>query len=275
MPEICLQAARIVAGIGQGIASAMAQHVRNVAAYPPGRVPTKTTTLPSGSQWLHEIRHDGFRIIARKIDRRVRLYSRPGNDFTRRFPLIVEALARLRSRSCIIDGEAVACHDNGVASFDLIRNHRANDSVFLYAFDLIELNGDDLRRDPLEVCKATLASILAKARPGIRFNEHIEGDGPTVFAHACNMGLSVRGARPDWLKMKRRIGATGPNYPDPPQHPSSSRRVPLTSAVYLTTACKFDLTCECYVTAAPTVSAMTAPRVPSGFSGPTVESRAV
>jgi bifunctional non-homologous end joining protein LigD len=96
----------------------------------------------------------------------VRLYSRPGNDFTRQFPLIVESLERLRSRSCIIDGEAVACDDNGVASFDLIRHHRANDSVFLYAFDLIELTGDDLRRDPLEVRKATLASILAKARPG-------------------------------------------------------------------------------------------------------------
>jgi bifunctional non-homologous end joining protein LigD len=176
-------------------------------------LPTKTTTLPSGGQWLHEIKHDGFRIIARKSNGRVRLYSRPGNDFTRRFPLIVEALARLRSRSCIVDGEAVACDDNGVASFDLVRHHRANEIVFLYAFDLIELNGDDLRRDPLEVRKATLASVLAKAGPGIRFNEHIEGDGPTVFAHACKLGLegivSKRkesayrsGRSPDWLKMK-------------------------------------------------------------------------
>jgi bifunctional non-homologous end joining protein LigD len=176
-------------------------------------LPTKTTQLPSGGQWLHEIKHDGFRIIARKSNGRVRLYSRPGNDFTRRFPLIVEALERLRSRSCIIDGEAVACDDNGVASFDLVRHHRANDSVFLYAFDLIELNGDDLRRDPLEVRKTTLASVLAKAGLGIRFNEHIEGDGPTVFAHACKLGLegivSKRkesgyrsGRSPDWLKMK-------------------------------------------------------------------------
>ena len=112
-----------------------------------------------------------------------------------------------------LDGKAVACDDNGVASFDLVRHHRANDSVFLYAFDLIELNGDDLRRDPLQVRKATLASVLAKAGPGIRFNEHIEGDGPTVFAHACKMGLedivSKRkdsayrsGRSPDWLKMK-------------------------------------------------------------------------
>src|SRR5262249_29241936 len=105
------------------------------------------------------------------------------------------------------------CDDNGVASFDLVRHHRANDSVFLYAFDLIELNGDDVRRDPLEVRKATLASIVATAQPGIRFNEHIEGDGPTVFDHACKLGLegivSKRkgsayrsGRSPDWLKMK-------------------------------------------------------------------------
>jgi bifunctional non-homologous end joining protein LigD len=171
-------------------------------------LPTKTDKLPSGSQWLHEIKHDGFRIIGRKAGAQVRLYSRPGNDLTRRFPLIVDTLARLRSRSCIIDGEAVACDDNGVASFNLIRYRRHDDSTFL-----IELNGDDLRHDPLEVRKATLASIVAKASPGIRFNEHIEGDGPTVFAHACKLGLegivSKRkdspyrsGRSPDWLKMK-------------------------------------------------------------------------
>src|SRR5262245_27315575 len=176
-------------------------------------LPTKVHTLPSGGLWLHEIKHDGFRIIARKDGERVRLYSRPGNDLTDRFPLIVETLARLRSRSCIIDGEAVACDDNGVASFDLIRYRRHDDSTFLYAFDLIELNGDDMRRDPLEVRKATLRSMLAKAGLGLRFNEHLEGDGPTVFAHACKMGLegivSKRkdsmyrsGRSPDWLKMK-------------------------------------------------------------------------
>jgi bifunctional non-homologous end joining protein LigD len=77
-------------------------------------LPTKTDKLPSGSQWLHEIKHDGFRVVARKDGPRVRLYSRPGNDLTRRFPLIVETLARLRSRSCIIDGAAVACDGNGV-----------------------------------------------------------------------------------------------------------------------------------------------------------------
>jgi bifunctional non-homologous end joining protein LigD len=73
--------------------------------------------------------------VARKDGPRVRLYSRPGNDLTHRFPLIVDTLARLRSRSCIIDGEAVACDDNGVASFDRVRYHRANERIFLYAFD--------------------------------------------------------------------------------------------------------------------------------------------
>jgi bifunctional non-homologous end joining protein LigD len=127
-------------------------------------LPTKTDKLPSGGQWLHEIKHDGFRIIARKDGPRVRLYSRPGNDLTRRFPLIVETLARACApRSCIIDGEAVACDGNGVASFDLIRHHRANERIFLYAFDLIELNGDDLRREPpYDAVKQELATRFGR-----------------------------------------------------------------------------------------------------------------
>jgi hypothetical protein len=145
----------------------------------PPCLPTEAKTPPSGRLWLHEIKHDGFRVIAWKDGARVRvkLYSRPGNDLTYRFPLIVDALAGLRSRSAIIDGEAVACGDDGVPSFDRIRYRRHDADVFLYAFDLIELNGDDPRRDPLEVRKATLASVLAKAEPGIRFNEHLEPRG--------------------------------------------------------------------------------------------------
>jgi bifunctional non-homologous end joining protein LigD len=100
-----------------------------------------------------------------------------------------------------------------VPSFDRIRYRRHDGEVFLYAFDLIELNGDDLRREPLATRKATLASLLRCAAPGLRLNEHIEADGPTVFAHACKMGLegivSKRkdspyrsGRSPDWLKSK-------------------------------------------------------------------------
>jgi ATP-dependent DNA ligase len=185
---------------------------------PPGFVPpclpTKAASPPCGEAWLHEIKHDGFRVIARKDGDRVRLFSRPGNDLTDRFPLIVEALARLRPRSVIIDGEAVCCGDDGVPSFDRLRYRRHDASVFLYAFDVIEVNGDDLRGDALEVRKAMLASLLRRASPGLRLNEHLEHeDGETVFRHACKMGLegivSKRrdspyrsGRSPDWLKMK-------------------------------------------------------------------------
>jgi bifunctional non-homologous end joining protein LigD len=151
---------------------------------PPGFVPpclpTRAERPPSGELWLHEIKHDGFRVIARKDGAKVRLYRRPGKDLTYRFPLIVESLARLRSRSCIIDVEAVACDEGGASSFERIHYRRHDSSVFPYAFDLLELNGDDLRRETLEVRKATLATVLARVGHGIWFNDHIEGDGQTV-----------------------------------------------------------------------------------------------
>ena len=102
----------------------------------------------------------------------------------------------------------------GSPSFDRIRYRQHDATVFLYAFDLIELDGDDLRRDPLAVRKTTLASLLARAAPGLRFNEHIdEQNGPLVFQHACKLGLegivSKRrsphyrsGRSPDWIKSK-------------------------------------------------------------------------
>jgi bifunctional non-homologous end joining protein LigD len=122
------------------------------------RAPHKRAKAAFGRAVLREIKHDGFRIIAPKDGPRARLSSRPGNDLTRRFPLIVEALARLCLCSCIVDG---GCDNNGVASFDLIRHHRTDDRVFLYGFDIIELNGDELRHEPLENRKATLDMILA------------------------------------------------------------------------------------------------------------------
>jgi bifunctional non-homologous end joining protein LigD len=101
----------------------------------------------------------------------------------------------------------------GPRSLNRIRYRHHDASVFVYGFDLIELNRDDLRRQPLAVRKATLASVLAKAASGPRLNDHIEADGPIVFAHACKMGLegivSKRknspyrsGRSPDWVKSK-------------------------------------------------------------------------
>src|SRR2546423_7710350 len=96
-------------------------------------LPSKAPAPPSGELWLHEIKHDGFRVIARKIGKRVKLYSRPGNDLTERFPLIVEAIANLRASSCIIDGEAVACGQDGIAGFDLIFRAYIDEGLFIYA----------------------------------------------------------------------------------------------------------------------------------------------
>jgi bifunctional non-homologous end joining protein LigD len=154
-------------------------------------------------------------------DKRARLYSRPGNDLTDRFPFIVEALAKLRSRSCIIDGEAVAFGDDGIPSFDRIRYRRHDTTVFLYAFDLIELDGEDLRRDPLTVRKATLASVLARAVPGLRSTEHLEEeDGPLVFQHACKLGLGgiVSKRRHSFYSSGRSPHSKNPNAQTRPVH---------------------------------------------------------
>jgi len=108
----------------------------------------------------------------------------------------------------------VACGDDGIAVFERIRYMRYDHTVLLYAFDLIELNGHDLRREPLETRKATLASLLARAGDGVRLNEHLDhADGVHVFEHACRMGLEgivskrkgsrYRSGRSlDWLKAK-------------------------------------------------------------------------
>jgi bifunctional non-homologous end joining protein LigD len=108
----------------------------------------------------------------------------------------------------------VTCDDSGLANFNRIRYRLCDDSVFLYAFDLIELDGDDLRHVPLTVRKTMLAHVLARAAPGLRLNEHLdEEDGPPVFQHACQLGLegivSKRGdspynsgRSPHWIKSK-------------------------------------------------------------------------
>ena len=110
------------------------------------------------------------------------------NDLTRQFPLIAEALARLRSRSCILDGEAVACDDNGLAVFELLRRKPEARHVLLFAFDLLELGGQDLRREPFEVRKAMLASLLRGCLPGLHLNERLVHPGDVVFRHACTWG---------------------------------------------------------------------------------------
>src|SRR5215510_13144027 len=129
----------------------------------PPCLPSRAERPPSGPGWVHEIKHDGFRLMVRRDSAGIRLITRNGHDWSDRFPLIAEAAGALKARSFLLDGEAVACDGDGLPCFDRLRYRRGDGTVFLFAFDLLELNGDDLRREPLEVRKATLASVLSKA----------------------------------------------------------------------------------------------------------------
>jgi bifunctional non-homologous end joining protein LigD len=168
---------------------------------------------PAGPGWIHEIKHDGFRIIGRRDTAGVRLITRNGYDFTKRFPLIMAALEALPARSCVVDGEAVACDERGLSIFEMIRWRRHDNVVSLCAFDLLELDGEDLRREPIEVRKATLKGLLRRAQPGIAFNRHFEVDGTIVYEQACALGCEgivskrlgspYRPGRSDcWVKVK-------------------------------------------------------------------------
>src|SRR5215813_14301444 len=109
-----------------------------------------------------------IRMMARRDPTGVRLLTRNGHDWGPRYPLIVEAVAALRVRSCLIDGEAVCCDDNGLAVFAKLRQRRNDQRVLLRAFDLLELDGKDLRREPLERRKVLLMRLLAKAPVGCK-----------------------------------------------------------------------------------------------------------
>jgi hypothetical protein len=101
-------------------------------------LPSPADRPPSGSNWIHEIKHDGYRLMARRDAAGVRLLTRNGHDWASRFPLIVEAVTALKAGSCLIDGEAVCCDDNGMAVFAKLRQRRNDRHVLLYAFDLLE-----------------------------------------------------------------------------------------------------------------------------------------
>jgi bifunctional non-homologous end joining protein LigD len=151
-------------------------------------LPSPAKAPPSGPGWLHEIKHDGFRILARKDATGVRLITRAGNDFSSRFPFIAMAVGKIPVRSCLIDGEAIVTDSDGLAVFDLIRGHGSKASAVLCAFDLLELDGRDLRRGPIEKRKALLAKLLKGQQLSIVPNEYFEEDGAIVFREACKLG---------------------------------------------------------------------------------------
>jgi ATP-dependent DNA ligase len=177
-------------------------------------LPSPAREPPSGPDWLHEVKFDGYRAMIRRDGRGVRLFTRRGYDWTGRFPAIMSAARSIPAKSFLIDGEAVCCDESGVPVFQMLRQRRNESTVFLYAFDLLQLDGRDLRREPIEVRKTALAKLIRGAGPGLQLSEYLDGrDGAIVFEHACKLGLEGivskrRGSRYEsgrsalWLKTK-------------------------------------------------------------------------
>jgi len=166
-----------------------------------------------GEDWLHEIKHDGYRLLVRKDGDAVSIITRGGYDWTERYPLIVAGALRLRG-SFVIDGEGVVCGEDGVADFELLHSRKHDRSCFLYAFDMMERSGVDMRSLPLAERKARLRSLLIRSKMGIVYSDHVAGDdGAKIFAAACELGLEgivskrrdrsyVSGPCKHWIKLK-------------------------------------------------------------------------
>jgi bifunctional non-homologous end joining protein LigD len=179
-------------------------------------IPTRGIKVPAGPEWLHEIKHDGYRLIVQREGRRVRLFTRNGNDWTARYPLIVEAALRNRQTSFVIDGEAVLIGVDGISDFNGLHSRKHDHEVMLYAFDILALEGNDLRTLPLHLRKTNLARLLARRPEGVFVSEFEPGEiGPDLCRQACKFGLeglvSKRrdrpdraGRSPDWIKVKNR-----------------------------------------------------------------------
>jgi|SRR5579871_5092365 len=179
-------------------------------------LPTKSTDVPSGPEWFHEIKYDGYRLRLERDGERVQLITKGGYDWTRRYPRIVEAARRNRQSRFVIDGEAIVRGVDGYSDFNALHSNRQNDEVELIAFDVLALDGDDLRKLPLSMRKANLQRLLSRRPDGIFLSDFEQGEiGPDLFRAACNMGLeglvSKRADRPyqggrskDWIKVKNR-----------------------------------------------------------------------
>ncbi len=179
---------------------------------------TLALTPPKGSEWLHEIKLDGYRLLAIKAGNSSKILTRNGNNWTARFPQLAKAITGLPCENAMLDGEAVVLDKNGVSRFQKLQNalgdERMNNVVF-FSFDLLRLDGYDLTACPLLDRKAVLKQLLlqAESHDRIKFNDHVLGGGDSVYAEACRMGLEgivskladapyQPGRSRSWLKVK-------------------------------------------------------------------------
>ena len=152
-------------------------------------LPCITMLPPPGDEWLHEFKHPGQRIIASRNGQGICLYTERGEDWTSWFPFVVESLNLLPVRSCIIDGDLVRYDEHGNPRLAPLPDGRLETGASLYAFDLLEVNGFDLRRDRIEDRKHALTRLLRKPPAAIRFNESFDRCGEPMLRQVGRMGL--------------------------------------------------------------------------------------
>jgi bifunctional non-homologous end joining protein LigD len=186
-------------------------------------IPIKADKVPAGSDWIHEIKYDGYRMLVVREQDRVRLISRSGNDWARHFPLIGAAALKLRQKRFVLDGEVVVLDKDGISDFDALASRQHDKRAQLYAFDMLAGDDEDYGGQALLLRKASLARLLKRRVDGIFIAEYEQGDiGDVLFRIACNMKLEGivskhldcaygAGKCKHWLKIKN------------PAHPAYSR----------------------------------------------------
>jgi bifunctional non-homologous end joining protein LigD len=170
------------------------QRKKAVLPLPAFRAPQLATLAlrpPSGDQWVHEIKFDGYRIMAATAGGQTRLYTRSGLDWTNKFGGLSEAIAQLPARSALIDGEVVVVDENGRSDFGRLQQalKTSDEPLRFYAFDLLELDGEDISRLNLGERKTRLSAMLREAPGRVLYSDHITGDGEKVLSKCCGMGL--------------------------------------------------------------------------------------
>lgn len=180
------------------------------------QLPTLVETPPAGDQWLHELKLDGYRILVEFREGKVRLVTRNGNDWTDRFPAIAAELQELPMDSALFDGEVVVLRRDGTTDFQALQNSLrgdADEQLLYFVFDLLYLNGYDLRQVPLRERKALLRGLIADGAATLRYSGHIQGQGEQILTQVCQAAaegiVSKRadsvyhgGRSRSWLKVK-------------------------------------------------------------------------
>jgi bifunctional non-homologous end joining protein LigD len=189
---------------------------RDPLRFIPFQLATSVDTPPEGSEWIHEVKHDGYRCQVLLERGQVRVVTRNGHDWTERYPSIVGAALDLECKSAIIDGEAIVQDGDGISDFESLSfamRWRPN-AIVLYAFDLMHLDGRDLRQQRLLERRSLLKALVgSNDKSRIQFSDEFTGDGAALFAACGRRGIEgivsklatcryVSGRTKTWLKTK-------------------------------------------------------------------------